>query len=138
MDKVIYILSYFIFSFHISEGVEGQMVKEITIHYINRQIDTQHAISCRDFDSYKGKGSFMTKHLINESQIKLFMQSLSDYKIPTLVKRIDVRAKAYIHYSSGKISIVCIDRFGDIMVDGNFIGVSSSLLLFLKTNCDTF
>jgi hypothetical protein len=66
------------------------------------------------------------------------MKSLKDYKAPTLVKRIDVRAKAYIYCSGGKTSIACIDRFGDIMLDGRFIGVSSSLLLFLKKNCDGF
>jgi len=80
----------------------------------------------------------MTKRLRSNTQISLFMKSLGDYKVPPLVKRIDVRAKAYIHYFSGRTSIVCIDRFGDIMSDGKFIGVSSSLLLFLKKNCAGF
>jgi hypothetical protein len=66
------------------------------------------------------------------------MKSLSNYKAPPLVKNIDVSAKAYIHYSNGRISIVCMDRFGDILLDDKFIGVSSSLLSFLKKNCEGF
>jgi hypothetical protein len=113
-------------------------VKRITIHYIYSKTDTQHDISCNDFDAYKGKGGFMVKNLTIKAQICLFMKSLSNYKAPPLVKNIDVRAKAYIHYSNGKTSVACIDRFGDIMLDNEFIGVSTSLLSFLQKSYDGF
>jgi hypothetical protein len=122
----------------ISNGNDSLVVNRITIRYIFSRTDTQHDISCSDFDAYQKKGSFMVKVLRNTVQINLFMRSMREYKAPPLVKRIDVRAKAYIHYSSGKASIACIDQFGDIMLDDKFIGVSSSLLSFLKKNCNGF
>jgi len=131
-------LSSLLFIVNISKGGDSAIVKLVIIHYIYLHTDTQHDISCHEFDSYQEKGSFMTKKLITNAQINLFMKSLSNYKAPPLVKNIDVRAKDYIHYSNGKISIVCMDRFGDIMLDDKFIGVSSLLLSLLKNNCKGF
>lgn len=137
-NKLIYTFICLTFLCKISKGNDSVVVNRITIHYIYSLTDTQHDISCNDFDAYRGKGSFMIKKLKDTAQINLFMKSLRDYKVPPLVKRIDVRAKAYIHYSNEKTSIVCIDRFGDIMLDDKFIGVSSSLLSFLQQKCDGF
>lgn len=123
---------------NVSKGNDSVMVNRITLYYIYSLTNTQHDISCEDFDAYRGEGRLMIKELRNTAQISLFMTSLRDYKAPPLVKRIDVRAKAYIHCTGGKTSIACIDRFGDIMLDGKFVGVSSSLLLFLKKNCEGF
>ena len=137
-NKLIYTLICLISFCNVSKGNDSVVVNRITIHYIYSLTDTQHDISCKDIDTYRGKGSLMINELRNTVQINLFMKSLRDYKAPPLVSRIDVRAKAYIHYSGGKTSIACIDRFGDIMLDGKFIGVSSSLLLFLRKNCNGF
>jgi hypothetical protein len=138
MIKLICIFSYLIFSINISKENDSVGVKKVTIHYIYLGMETQHSISCNDLDAYQGKAGFKIKKLTNTVQINLFMNALNNYKTPPLVKNIDVRAKAYIHYTNGKISIACMDRFGDIMLDNKIIGVSTSLLSFLKNNCEGF
>jgi hypothetical protein len=138
INKLIYTLISFTFFWNISRGNDSVLINRITIHYIYSLTETQYNISCNDFDVYRSRGGFMIKRLRTSAQINLFIKFLGDYKVPSLVKRIDVRAKAYIHYSNGKTSIVCIDRFGDIMLNNKVLGVSSSLLLFLKKSCKGF
>lgn len=122
----------------ISKANDSTVIKSIIIHYIYSKTDTQRDISCNNFDAYSEKGSFLVKKLTINSQRYQFMKSLNDYKTPPLVKNIDVRAKAYILYVNGKTSVACIDRFGDVMLDNKYIGVSISLLNFLQKNCEGF
>jgi hypothetical protein len=129
---------YLIFSFNFSNVNDSVEVKKVIIHYIYLGTETQHNISCNVLDAYQGKKGYKVKQLTNATQINLFMDALNIYKTPPLVKNIDVRAKAYIHYFNGKVSVACIDQFGDIMLDNKFIGVSSSLLSFLIKNCEGF
>jgi hypothetical protein len=138
VPNLIYILICLTSFCNTSKENDRGLVNQVTIYYIYSLTDTQHDVSCQDFDAYRRQGSLMIKELQSKVQIDLFMRSLKRCKAPTLVKRIDVRAKSYIRYIGGKTSMACIDRFGDIMLDGKFVGVSSSLLLFLKKNCDGF
>jgi hypothetical protein len=129
---------YLLLFLHAACTSSGKIVDRVTIYYMNSSVETIVAVSCDNFDRGLAKNSLLTKQFNTVAQIRIFMKSLTDYKSPLLVKNIDVRAKAYVFYSTGKVSTVCTDQFGDLEIDGAFLGVSKSLLSFIQQNCDGF
>jgi len=113
-------------------------VDRVSIFYMNSSRETIVAVSCDNFDQGSARDSLMTTTLNTESQIRMFVKSLEEYHSPPLVKVIDVRAKAYIYYSTGKVSTACIDQFGDLKLDGKYLGASKQLLEFIEENCKGF
>ena len=79
----------------------------------------------------------MTKEVKDHDKIAQFMNYLENYRAAPRIKSIDVRAKAYIYYSSGQSLAVCLDKFGNFMFH-DLLGTSALLLSFIETDCEGF
>jgi hypothetical protein len=123
---------------NIPKGNERNLVNRIVIHYIFSGTETSYNISCKAIDSYAGTKELMTEEIRNSQKIGEFMNSLRNYNKAPAMRGIDVRAKAYIHHSSGRTSVMCVDRFGDFMLGGKIVGTSPLLLSFIEKNCKGF
>lgn len=117
---------------------ESHLVNRIVIHYIFSGTETSYNISCKAIDMYAGTKGLMTEEIRNPQKIGEFMNSLRNYNKAPVMKAIDVRAKAYIHYSRGTTSIMCVDRFGNFMLGDKIVGTSPLLLSFIEKNCKGF
>jgi|GEM_PF-3115019 hypothetical protein len=114
-------------------------VSRVSILYMSTSIETIISVSCEHFDVNLAKDSLIKmENFSDNSQIHHFMSALREYTSPPLVNHLDVRAKAFIYYSTGKISSVCVDQFGDFELDGKYLGVSKPLLMFIQENCNGF
>jgi hypothetical protein len=133
-----YYLIFLISSLSISCGNDHPEVDRVTVKYIYSGTETFRRISRNEFNGEVGKGGFMSKELQSKRQINQFMNGLEDSKSSPSIVAIDVRAKAFIHYKNGKVSVACFDRFGNFMVDDKPKGLSHSLLSFLHATCDGF
>jgi hypothetical protein len=135
---IVYSLICLISSLSISCGKDHPEVDRIKVNYIYSGTETFRRISCNEFNGDAGKGGFMSQDLQTKRQINQFMNGLEDFQSSPPMNGIDVRAKAFIHYKNGKISVACVDRFGNFIMDDKPIALSHSLLSFLHATCDGF
>ena len=56
---------------------------------------------------------------------------LKDCQYADTTKQIDVRVKIFIYYSNKKISILCIDKFNNILLNGKLIKENSQIIKFI-------
>lgn len=133
-----YILICLICGLSASCGKAHREVDRITVNYIYSKTETFRRITCSQFGGVAGRAGFMSKELRTERQIDRFMNGVEEGRSSPATDSINVRAKAFIYYKNGKESVACVDRFGNVEVDGKLVGSSGALLSFLHAECDGF
>ena len=80
---------------------------------------------------------YKNNKITNKNQLIEFKNIMNTYQISDF-KNIDVRAKIYIYYYNKKISVLCIDKFGNTELDNKLVGRNYKIFDFLETYCDDF
>lgn len=119
---------------HSSNNTE---IKQVVIQYVNRNVEPIYSVSCDNFEQFFGENNFKKKIITGNSQLKKFIDCLNDYQSASL-NNIDVRAKIYIYYFNKTKSVLCVDKFGNTMVNGNYMGANKKLITFLEDSCEGF
>lgn len=90
-------------------------VKEILIHSVPRMLLTQIGISCDDFENSNNQFPFFKTFQLNSNgesdnkKISKLVADLNNYKdLSYPAKRLDIRAKIYVVYFSGRVDTFCM------------------------------
>jgi hypothetical protein len=90
-------------------------IKKVLIYTIPEKMQTQIGISCNDFESSNNQFPFFKTFQLNSSnendnkKILALKTALENHKnLSYPANRLDIRAKAYIIYTSGQIDCLCM------------------------------
>ncbi len=122
---------------YLSLSLNSKQVKFITICYVNKDIETFYNVTCDNFEANFGN-QLLKKTIKDKKILKEFENCLTNNKNGSFKNGIDVRVKIYILYSNKMSSIICLDKFGNILIDNNYKGINAKLINFLQKNCSGF
>lgn len=118
---------------------DSLVLRKITIHYINKDIETPYNVSCGNFERFFGKDEYKAKVIQNQAELQKVANCVNNVKkSPSFIKDIDVRAKLILSYSNGMKTTICIDRFDNAVFDDKYVVSKSGLYSFVLTNCEGF
>lgn len=130
---LLFVFSFFIFC---NNGKDGNQLKQVTIHYVNKDIETFYKVTCENFESFFGKKYKIAK-ITNKKELIQFENIMNNYEQVSL-KNLDIRVKIYIYYYNKKVSVLCVDKFGNIEFNNRPMGKNDSIFNFLEKYCEGF
>ncbi len=131
MNKSIFTLSLIFFSLFIFACKEEREIDSMSIHFVDMNIETPMRVSCSNFEMLFA-GSYDTTFITNEQVLSKFESYLSDCKQSDSDKEIDVRVKAVINFSDKKKSILCLDKFDNVVIDDRLVKANKAFAGFIR------
>ncbi|MDE3184759.1 MAG: hypothetical protein KGM16_15180 [Bacteroidota bacterium] len=116
--------------------MDSNQIKQVVIHYVSRDIETFYDVTCANFEDFFGN-KYRTKKITEKNQLIVFQKIMNNHQNSSF-KNIDVRAKIYIYCYNKKVSVLCVDKFGNIELDNKLMGKNDKLFNFLEKNCEDF
>lgn len=100
------------------------------IFSVGKGILANHRISCNKFDSVfsKSKQSYLIKDIDTLANLSRILKK-SKFKKKDL--KVDVRCKMRVYYSDGRVITICIDDFGNILLDEKYLKRKEELFSFI-------
>jgi hypothetical protein len=130
-NKIILTFAFICFTLSSFTCKERQNIAKITFHYVGFEIETPFQISCNDFENLFS-GTYKTTEISNKNQLKEFEKYLSYCDALDTAKKIDVRVKVIITYANKKISILCMDKFNNLVLDNKSISPNKDIIAFIR------
>jgi len=135
MNKIILTFAVIFFALSSFTCNEGQNIAKITFHYVDFETETPFQVSCNDFENLFS-GTYKTTDISNKIQLSDFENYLSYCNILDTAKKIDVRVKALITYTNKKTSVLCMDRFNNLVLDNKSISTNKEIVAFIRRQLD--
>ena len=117
-------------AFTCREKYQENKIEKITLHYVDLQIETPFRIPCESFEDLFSS-SYKTIVINDNDQLKEFSNYLSHSETSDSIKKIDVRVKLLIKYNNKKTSVLCMDKFSNLIFDNKLIK-NERLAAFIK------
>ena len=128
------LLFYFLILYTV--GLKGQntQLKSFKITAVAFGITTPMSVSCGEFENTFPNKNYVTKNFNDSIHVSQFEHALRGVKYGKKgAQDINVRAKVYLEYgTSHSESVLCIDKFYDIELDGRLIKKNRAVIDFLK------
>lgn len=106
-------------------------IEKIVIHYVDLQIETPFDVTCENFDNFFSS-SYKAKIISNKNQLRKFADYLAHCDVLDGAKNVDVRVKAVITYFDGKTTVLCMNKFNDILINNKLIKENKSIIAFVR------
>lgn len=122
-------------SFTCKEGQKIDKINKITFHYVDLEIETPFQVSCNNFETLFS-GTYKTSDISNKSKLEEFGNYLSHCDVLDTAKAIDTRVKVLITYANKKMSILCMDKFNNLVLENKSISPNKDIIAFMRQQLD--
>jgi hypothetical protein len=133
-NKIKIVLPFFfftLFSFTCIERYESEKINKITFHYVDFEIETPFQISCDNFENSFSDG-YNTIVVKEDNNLEEFAGYISHIEVSDSKKIIDVRVKVIITYANKKTSLLCMDRFNNLILNNKSINANQNIIAFIR------
>ncbi|MBA4167906.1 MAG: hypothetical protein H0X41_10255 [Chitinophagaceae bacterium] len=112
-------------------SAQDRCLDRIEVKAVSFQLETFYSVSCSTFEK-SFKTETKARIISNQDTVLAFCKAIKTTKKANKKFDVDVRAKLCLHYVNAPYRTLCLDKFDNIILDGDLIKKNKKLIKLVK------